>query len=312
MADSGMIRNETLTPQDSLAANGRSFHWASRFLGASMGNSAARLYAFCRLLDDMADDDIPDGPARLACIEADLASGRTGNDPVFSAFHPFMMEMKFSPAVLSALIEGLLQDQADEVCFDDEAALLRYAYRVAGTVGLLMCDVLNCKDIKAKAHAIDLGIGMQLTNIARDVLEDAQMGRRYLPGTWVNNMSPAAICSAANAPNEPDSQQIALAIERLLSLADRFYCSGALGYSFLPWRAHLGIAIAARIYRQIGVQLSAKGFSWYGSRQVTSKVTKLGCSVLALGSLCTRALSQHRREHDKSLHHALRGLPHVT
>ncbi|MGB2262673.1 MAG: squalene/phytoene synthase family protein, partial [Candidatus Puniceispirillaceae bacterium] len=104
MADRGMIRNETLTPQDSLAANGRSFHWASRFLGARMGRNAARLYAFCRLLDDMADDDIPDGPARLACIEADLAAGGTADDPAFAAFRPFMIEMDFSPAVLTALI----------------------------------------------------------------------------------------------------------------------------------------------------------------------------------------------------------------
>ena len=65
----------------------------------------------------------------------------------------FMIEMEFSQAVLTALIEGLLQDQADEVCLDDEAALLRYAYRVAGTVGLLMCDVLDCRDANAKAHA---------------------------------------------------------------------------------------------------------------------------------------------------------------
>ena len=312
MADRGMIRNETLTPQDSLAANGRSFHWASRFLGEKMGHDAARLYALCRLLDDMADDDIPDGPARLACIEADLASGRTGNDPAFGAFHPFMIEMGFSPAVLSALIEGLLQDQADEVRLDDEAALLRYAYRVAGTVGLMMCDVLDCGDANAKSHAIDLGIGMQLTNIARDILEDARMGRRYLPGTWVNNMSPAAICTAADAPTGADSQQIAIAVERLLLLAEQFYQSGARGYAYLPWRAHLGIAVAARVYRQIGVQLSTSGFAWYRGRQVTSRSTKIRCSVLALGSLFARALPSHDTGHDGSLHHALQGLPHVS
>ena len=312
MSDRGMIRNETLTPQGSLAANGRSFHWASRFLGARMGRNAARLYAFCRLLDDMADDDIPDGPARLACIEADLAAGGTGDDPAFAAFRPFMIEMEFSPAVLTALIEGLLQDQADEVCLDDEAALLRYAYRVAGTVGLLMCDVLDCRDANAKAHAIDLGIGMQLTNIARDVLEDARMGRRYLPGEWVNDMSPAAIRAAADDPNGADSQKIARAVERLLLLADQFYKSGAIGYPYLPWRAHLGIAVAARVYRQIGVQLAATGFAWHRGRQVTSRSTKLWCSGLALGSLFTRALSSHNIGHDRSLHHALRGLPHVS
>ena len=312
MADRGMIRNETLTPQDSLAANGHSFHWASRFLGARIGKNAARLYAFCRLLDDMADDDIPDGPARLACIKEDLEAGRTGDDPAFAAFRPFMIEMEFSPAVLSALIEGLLQDQADEVCLDDEAALLRYAYRVAGTVGLLMCDVLDCRDANAKAHAIDLGIGMQLTNIARDVLEDARMGRRYLPGAWVNDMSPVAICAAADNPNGADSQKIARAVGRLLLLADQFYQSGEIGYLYLPWRAHLGIAVAARVYRQIGVQLATIGFAWHRGRQVTSRPTKLWCSGLAFGSMFNRALTSQHMGHDRSLHQALRGLPHVS
>ncbi len=312
MADKGMICNETLTPQESLAANGRSFYWASRFLGSRMGKNSARLYAFCRLLDDMADDDIPDGPARLACIKEDLAAGGTGNDPAFGTFRPFMIEMEFSPAVLTALIEGLLQDQADEVCLVDEAALLRYAYRVAGTVGLLMCDVLDCQDANAKAHAIDLGIGMQLTNIARDVLEDARKGRRYLPGVWVNDMSPAAICAAADNPDGADSQKIARAVGRLLLLAEQFYQSGAIGYPYLPWRAHLGIAVAARVYRQIGVQLAAVDYAWHLGRQVTSQSAKLWCSGLALGSLFTRALSSHYMRHDRSLHKALRGLPHVS
>ena len=80
------MSNETLTSEQSLAANGKSFHWARRLLGDRMGHDAARLYAFCRLLDDMADGDIEDGPARLAIIRADLLAGRGGDDPAFAAF----------------------------------------------------------------------------------------------------------------------------------------------------------------------------------------------------------------------------------
>ena len=177
-----MTSNEQLTSEQSLAANGKSFHWARRFLGSRMGGDAARLYAFCRLLDDMADGDIENGPARLAAIRADLLAGRSGDDPALHAFRPLMTEKRFPSDVLIALIDGLLEDQDDVVVLADEAALLRYAYRVAGTVGLLMCHVLDCHAPR-RAHAIDLGIAMQLTNIARDVLEDAQMNRRYLPGT---------------------------------------------------------------------------------------------------------------------------------
>ena len=307
-----MIQNETLTPQQSLAANGRSFHWASRFLGARMGDHATRLYAFCRLLDDMADGDIDDGPARLSAIREDMIAGRTGSDPALAAFQPFMKQMNFSAEVLVALIDGLLQDQADEVCLADEAELLRYAYRVAGTVGLLMCDVLDCHDQAAKAHAIDLGIAMQLTNIARDVLEDAQMGRRYVPGIWVENLSADQIVLASKNPDSAEALAMRNAVEKILALAERFYESGARGFRFLPWRAHLAIAVAARVYRQIGVQLAATGYAWHRGRQVTSASTKLRCSLPALFSLLARSFTSPSHRHDATLHRPLEGLPHVS
>ena len=308
----GMIQNDILKPQVSLAANGKSFYWASHFLSTQMGYNAARLYAFCRLLDDMADGDIPDGPERLTRIHGSLQSGQPSDDPDFADFQPFMSEMGFSTTVLLALLDGLLQDQEDQVCLLSEADLLRYSYRVAGTVGLLMCGVLNSEASKAKVHAIDLGIGMQLTNIARDVLEDARMGRRYIPADWVNGLSPNAICLASTAPNGENATLIKVAIERLLELADRFYQSGARGYTYLPWRAHIGIAIAARVYRQIGVQLEANGYAWHQARQVTSKSTKIKYSLIALGSLSSRLPLLNSVKHDRSLHTCLQGLPYVS
>nr|AAY82848.1 predicted phytoene synthase CrtB [uncultured bacterium MedeBAC46A06] len=305
------MSNETLTSEQSLAANGKSFHWARRFLGDRMGHDAARLYAFCRLLDDMADGDIEDGPARLAIIREDLLAGRGGDDPAFAAFLPLMHEKQFPPEVLVALIDGLLEDQAAEVALADEAALLRYAYRVAGTVGLLMCHVLDCHSPAARAHAIDLGIAMQLTNIARDVLEDAQMGRRYIPGDWVGGATPDDIRAAAQDPSAPPAEAVTVAVGRLLDLAEAFYASGASGYPFLPWRAHLSIAVAARVYRQIGVQLRGAGLAWHQGRQVTSKATKLRCSLVALASF-RRRIGSGRTAHDPQLHTALRGLPYVA
>ena len=305
------MSNETLTSEQSLAANGKSFHWARRFLGDRMGHDAARLYAFCRLLDDMADGDIDNGPARLAVIRDDLLRGRGGDDPAFAAFLPLMREKQFPPEVLVALIDGLLEDQADEVALGDEAALLRYAYRVAGTVGLLMCHVLDCHAPAARAHAIDLGIAMQLTNIARDVLEDAQMGRRYIPGDWVAGATPADIRAAAQDPSSPVAVAVTDAVGRILDLAEDFYASGASGYPFLPWRAHLAIAVAARVYRQIGVQLHQAGLAWHQGRQVTSKSTKLRCSLLALASF-QRRIGTGGAGHDPRLHTALKGLPYVA
>ena len=305
------MSNETLTPDESLAQNGESFHWAKRFLGKKMGSEAARLYAFCRLLDDMADGDIENGPARLVKIRAALIAGDTTADPALTSFAPLMQDQEFPLPVLIALIDGLLDDQREQVIIADEAELLRYAYRVAGTVGLLMCHVLDCHDPDAKAHAIDLGIAMQLTNIARDVLEDAQMGRRYLPTTWTGDLSPQQIVTAADNPNSDDALIITDAVKRLLEMAERFYTSGAKGFASLHWRAHMSIAIAAKVYRQIGVQLADQDYAWHEGRQITTRTTKLICSLKAISGLFKR-ISRRKHEHNSNLHTSLRGLPYVS
>ena len=180
--------SESLDPKAALAAYGKSFNWARRFLGHKMGSDAAVLYRFCRVLDDMADGDI---------------------------------------------IDGLLGDQK-VVQIKDETELLRYCYRVAGTVGVLMCSILNCDDGKAKDYAIDLGIAMQLTNIARDVLEDAQMGRRYLPESWVGDITPKRIVEISKSPELESSKLICSGTQKLLELADKYYESGLVGCSYLP------------------------------------------------------------------------------
>ena len=305
------MSNENLTPDESLAVNGESFHWAKRFLGKKMGSDAASLYAFCRLLDDMADGDIENGPQRLLIIRDAQLKGDTSADPALKSFGPLMQNQGFPLEVLIALIDGLLDDQREEVIIADEKELLRYAYRVAGTVGILMCHVLDCHSPDARVHAIDLGIAMQLTNIARDVLEDAQMGRRYLPTTWTGNLSPQDIVEAANNPQSENCQTITMAVKRLLELAEEFYQSGYKGFKDLHWRAHMSIAIAARVYRQIGVQLEAKDLAWYNGRQVTSRTTKLICSFKAVMSLSKR-IRKRQHEHNSNLHTSLRGLPYVS
>lgn len=291
-------------PEYILATSGESFHWARRFLGHKMGHDAARLYSFCRVLDDMADGDIENGPEHLLQIQAKLKQGAWDNHPLLNQFSDMVDEYGLSTTVVSSLVEGLLDDQADEVLISDEQDLIQYAYKVAGTVGLLMCDVLNTDEPRAKPHAIDLGIGMQLTNIARDVLEDAKMGRRYLPGSWVNNMSPQEIITASKDPQCPEAHLISDAVHRLLSLAEEYYASGRRGLAFLPARAHFSIGVAAKVYRQIGIQLLRSKDSWHGPRQVTSKASKVFCTLRASMSLFRR-FPHPRKPHNKTLHTSL-------
>ena len=300
--------SETMTADDALAVYGKSFHWARRFLGQHMGIKAARLYQFCRVLDDMADGDIEHGPKRLGRIRKDLLTAGTASDPLLTHFQPFLSKQKFPTKVIVALIDGLLSDQ-QPVCIKSNDELLSYAYHVAGTVGILMCNVLDCDNEQALAHAIDLGIAMQLTNIARDVLEDARMGRRYLPTSWVGNLAPKEIVTLAKTPNVNAALPVTNAVSSLLTLADDYYKSGIAGLSYLPLRAHLSIAVAALVYRQIGVQLARQNHPWHGGRQSTSISTKIRCSLRALGSL--RLRFQKAIPHDSNLHNAIRGLPHV-
>ena len=303
-----MKTNEDLTPEHSMAQNGKSFHWAGRFLGPRAGEDATRLYSFCRILDDMADGDIPGGPKRLKNIRSGLINATVSDDLLLPDLTDFIQKKDISAEILVALIDGLIQDQKT-VALADERALLRYSYRVAGTVGVMMSTILGCTDRAALWYAVDLGIAMQLTNIARDVLEDASMGRRYLPATWVGNMLPAQVLAAANDEPSYERGAISTAVVRLLCLAETYYESGTKGLVYLPPRAHLAIAVAAQVYRQIGVQIAGKGHQWYNGREITNRRTKLACSVKAMRTLPFRLRSVP--SHHSDLHDTLVGLPHV-
>ena len=288
-------------PEQILATSGESFFWARRFLGRKRGHDAAVLYSFCRVLDDMADGDIPDGPAHLRQIQSLMKQGEWTQHPVLKHHAPLVEAYQLPHDVIGSLVEGLMDDQAPQVLIKDEASLIQYAYKVAGTVGLLMCNILNNEDPRAKAHAVDLGIAMQLTNIARDVVEDAKMGRRYLPGEWVNHLSPEDIVLASKDPQSHEGTLITLAVERLLELAEVYYASGRAGLSYLPLRAHFSIGVAAKVYRQIGRQLLKSSDSWHGRRQVTSKASKMLCTMRATSNLLSR-IPHPRRRHDAVLH----------
>ncbi len=286
----------------SLKKNGKSFYWASRFLGREMSQNATILYAFCRVLDDIADEDIEDGLIRLSQIKKQIRDQTNISDPLLEEFLPFFKQMRLPEKALVDLIEGLLMDQKD-VNIQNEAELIQYSYHVAGTVGWMMCPILDCRDKKAFAFALDLGIAMQLTNIARDVYEDARMGRRYLPADWVDNISPSEILEASKNPNSKNIKLIKLAILKLLDLADLYYQSGVKGLVYLPWKAHLAIGIAAYVYRRIGLQLKANRVNWQDGRTITSNFAKIQSSCVAFTLLFSRL--RKLPEHNINMHQHL-------
>lgn len=302
-------RLDVLDEADSrLAQGGRTFHFARQFLGAKSGKQAAQLYSLCRYLDDCADGDIENGPQKLQHFQQDLHSlgegGKTPlSDPVLVAMAPFLQQHHISLTALSHLIEGLVSDQMP-VALPDEAALIRYGYHVAGTVGMMMCPLLACRDESAMKFAVDMGIAMQLTNIARDVKEDAQMGRRYLPANWVNGLSAAAIATGAETQDKAVITKVKGAVARCLRLADHYYHSGFAGLSYLPARPRFAIAVAAHAYREIGTCLAEADYSWHEGRVVTSLGRKAKVSLRAFPILWQGTPNPHHTP----LHQPLAGL----
>ncbi len=297
----------TIDGRASMRRNGKSFWFASLFLPRNVAADAAELYAFCRTMDDLADEsDDPRAVSRLNAVRLDLER-RTSDDPSVRTLLALARRYPLNLQVADHLIQAFVEDAKAKLQLADERELIRYCFGVAGTVGLMMSPILGADPTQAHPAAIDLGIAMQMTNIARDVHEDALNGRRYLPGSWVQNLAPSAI-----ACDDPRSRQpVATAILRLLDLADCFYASAASGLRFIPSRSRPAIEVAATVYREIGVTLRLRGVPWWSARTVISPVRKaaLAATVLA-GASPLRRLPP--ASSTLALHEPLNGLPGIV
>lgn len=263
-----------------LAQRGHSFHWARRLLSVQHAERATRLYGFCRRIDDVADEatDAASAHAALAVIRQALQTGAS-DDAETADMLQLMQTCSIDPAVPLELIRGVEGDLG-VVRVADMEELLRYCYRVAGTVGLMMTAALDVAAPEALPHAIDLGIAMQLTNICRDVREDASLGRRYLPATLVGPLEAVALVD----PTTSVRATVTHALRVLLDTADRHYASGEQGLRYLPAGARTGILVAARVYRGIGTVLREREFDCWSSRAKVSTAGKLAITLRALAA----------------------------
>jgi phytoene synthase len=282
--------------------NGKSFWFASLFLPRQTADDAARLYAFCRAMDDLADVAAT-GSSRqmLAEVRGDLQRGVSSN-PIVADFLCLARKYALSLSVADYLIATFIEDATSELQIKDYDELVRYCYGVAGTVGLMMSPILGAGLPRAGEAAIHLGIAMQMTNIARDVLEDARNGRRYLPGCWINHLTAEQISTVTTS-----RPQIASAVAQLLELADRYYASAARGFPLIPVRARRGIEIAAMVYREIGNRLRQDQCAWWNGRIIVPLWRKLWIAVSVYLGLSGLRIKADTRIVDLSL--PLAGLP---
>lgn len=251
-----------------------SFHAASKLLPADVRDPALALYAFCRVADDEVDEGDHKRRAvlnlqnRLDAIYAGLPK----DAPEDRAFAAIVEEFEMPKALPDALLEGLAWD-AQERRYADLSGVRDYSARVASAVGAMMCVLMRVRDGDALARACDLGVAMQLTNIARDVGEDARAGRIYLPLDWFDA---AGIDVDAFLQNPEPTRAIRRMASRLLAEAHRLYLRSEAGIPALPRPARTGIYAARFIYDGIGKDLRRAGYDNITRRAHTSKAQKIG------------------------------------
>ena len=211
-----------------LEKHAKSFYWASFFLSKEISNKCSSLYNFCRTLDDIVDDK-----DKLEIKKDNFLKFKKNfinknlNNPVIKEMWSIINSEKISEKVVTDLFEGVETDLEEKVQINSKKELLVYSYRVAGTVGLMMSKILKVKNKEALKGAIDLGIAMQLTNIARDVCEDKDRNRQYI---------------------KPDFS----AIKETINESQIFYQKSFSSISSIPLRSRFSVIVARRVYKKIG------------------------------------------------------------
>ena len=228
-----------------LAIFAKSFNWAGFFLPKKIYEDSTKLYAFCRVLDDIADEktNLESKIKRFDKMRnflkkyydtdnLEIHSSDENEKIVYDVIN-LAKNNNIKKVILEDLVDGVASDLKKKIQIKSVRDLLIYSYRVAGTVGLMMSKILTVNDRRSLKGAIDLGIAMQLTNIARDVLEDKKMNREYIKPNFEN-------------------------IQATLKLADMFYESSFSSIKKIPFRYKFSIIVARRIYRQIGRKILQK------------------------------------------------------
>ena len=268
-----------------MAKGSTSFRLASQMFGRSLREDIWRLYAWCRFCDDEIDgQDHGHGAevlsdeeraARLERLRRDTKAALAGEEvavPAFKAFQRVAIDHRIAEAWPLEMLDGFAMD-VDNTSYQTTESTLRYCWGVAGVVGVMMASIMGISDEAVLRRAQDLGIACQLTNICRDIAEDAANGRVYLPADALARAglgaAPRDVTAAVGT-----GPLFAVASD-LLGLAERYYASSRAGIRFLPFRAAIAIAAARGIYREIGRRILRGGPKATAARMVAPRSVML-------------------------------------
>ena len=261
-----------------LSIYAKSFNWAGFFLPKKIYQKCSSLYDFCRTIDDIADQELKlNIKAKQFKEFKDQFTNKDFSNQIIKNIHELIDDFRISKKIVYDLFDGVETDLKNEVKINSKKELLIYSYRVAGTVGLMMAKILNVRKKNSLKSAIDLGIAMQLTNIARDVVEDNKKNRKYINSNFES-------------------------IRNTLKTADTFYESSFSSIRDIPIRYRFAILVARRVYRQIGSNiLSKKNIENYNKsgKIYVSSFGKFFQTILAIFDffiLFTMNLKEHNKE----------------
>jgi phytoene synthase len=280
----------------------KSFAAAAKLFDTRTREKAFMLYAWCRYCDDQIDGQelgfgqqspAPEEQqrilARLIEQTESAMAGEPTDDPVFAAFQRVFRMSGMDRRYPLELLEGFAMDVArrEYLTLDDT---ILYCYHVAGVVGAMMATIMGVTDQPTLNRAIDLGIAFQLTNISRDVMEDAADDRIYLPRIWLQEAGAPTL--AADFPGS--EAEIFPVVERLLDEADRYYDSAYHGIARLPFRCAWAIAAARKVYGAIGGQVRRQGADAWQHRAGTTGLQKLGMLVTSGFTAAGASIGSHQ------------------
>ena len=264
-----------------LSIHAKSFNWAGFFLPKKTYQKCSSLYDFCRTVDNIADDDgeLDLKKKKLLVFKNDFLN-KNHNNTIIKNMWDLMNNHLISIKIVEDLFDGIESDLNKKVQLNNKKDLLIYSYRVAGTVGLMMAKILEVKDQNSMKAAIDLGIAMQLTNIARDVVEDSKINRFYIKHDFET-------------------------ISDTLALADFFYKSSFTAIKKIPFKFRFAILVARRVYKRIGKKiLRSKNINTYNKagRIYVNKVEKISQTIFSLFDLIKLILTKQKSKYMNNEH----------
>lgn len=282
----------------SIKAGSKSFALASKVLPPRIRDDASMLYAWCRYCDDVIDGqemghgqtlDYRDGQGdRLDVLRAQTTEALAGHatDPIFQGLAKVMARNEIPHAHAFELLKGFEMD-ADERVYRTVEDILDYSYHVAGVVGVMMAMIMGTRDAPTLDRACDLGLAFQLTNIARDVIDDAKAGRVFVPqDLLLSNGAPVDPELLMQPQNRPAAHDAATG---LLDIAEGYYASARTGIRALPFRCAWAISAALNVYREIGEVLRREGPGAWEGRVGASSGRKVQLALMASGPAVMRA-----------------------